>query len=698
MDQINKVKPTMENTNPFQWEMQLLAQEFNEREAKAANNINHLTDQENLREHNSHVAQLEDQKRRALAILDSDQEAEINLINKKYVQKFQEVEMDYTRRRDVLEHELYRKSGKSYRKLQKLHTMNLLEGREFERKANDILQRMAKSLREENTICVLPCVCSVPAAVAAVETPPVSSASESTTPVSQAERVIQDQYLVASLNEIQPLLKDESLFELANTPSMNGFHVPSPPSQHVLFEQCSENHSLKRQKTEDSSPTLVKNNPTPSTNNVPKLRGSLGTHIPTQAFDMASDETFDSHAKTTFSSTKTLIRDHSPSVAKETCPKNGSMSSISVCKIRPGHAREPLDNDPTFDGCMDFPPAFAQIAGRSHASLQTTRSLKSAPKKLNFKDELPDNTSKMQEESQNSSFKGRKANPSKRKASDINKEDPYEDLPIPKSENQARSQLKHDVIPRTQEPRRSATKPSRISNADDSPGTKNSPSSRKKLVEKPARRVTTANRSITLEAIRPGAKTYKPSTAEAKLSFVFISIEYMSYDAGSPSNSYPVTWSSMNGGHNYRLQVMRQKNQILHPYYGAEDKSSQYPKLVIDDSWILGGFFHKQLNNHRIEIYRPRSKKEYRADKELDVDAAHIQSARMRIKFTSGVELDFFLEWYRNMHPRAEMRSNDLLGSFREFFIEGSPSNPTLRREIENRAQQIALAAPVTPA
>ncbi|KAF7862751.1 hypothetical protein EAF04_007623 [Stromatinia cepivora] len=696
MDGIDKVKPTMENTNPFQWEMQLLAQEFNEREAKAANNINHMADQENLREHNRNVAQLEDQKHHALAILDSDQESEINLINKKYMQKFQDLEKEYTQKRDELEHALYKKSGKSYRKLQKLHTRNLLQSQEFERKAKDILQRMAESLREGNTICVLPCVCSVPTAAAA-ETPPVSSASESTTPVSQAERVIQDQYLVASPSEIQPLLKDEPLFDLGDTPPMNGSHASTSPTQSILSKQCSDDHSLKRQKTEDSSPTSVKNNPTPSTNDASKARSSLSIHIPIQLSNMASDESFDSHAKTKFSSTKTLVRNHSPSVTSETCPQNGSMSPILVSKIRPGHAQEPLDNDPILDGYMDFPPAFAQIAGRSHASLQTTRSLKSAPKKLLFKDRLPDNAPNMKEETQRSGFKGRKATPSKRKASDINMEGPYEDLSIPKSENPTRIQVKHEVISRAQEPRRSATNLSRISNADNSPVTKSPLSGRKKLVEKPTRRVTSANRSIILEPIRPVAITYRPSNAEAKLSFVFISIEFMSYDAGAPSNCYPVTWSSMNGGHNYRLQVMHQKNKILHPYDGAEDKFSQYPKLIIDDSWILGGFFHKQLNNHRVEIYRPRSKKEYRAEKEIDVDPADIQSARMRIKFTSGVELEFFLEWYRNMHPGAEMRSNDLLGSFREFFIEGSHSNPTLRREIENRAQRIALAAPSAP-
>ncbi|ESZ98373.1 hypothetical protein SBOR_1251 [Sclerotinia borealis F-4128] len=727
MDQINKVKPTMENSNPFHWEMQLLAQEFNEREARqVASNRSHLADQASLREHNHNVAQLENRKRHQLAILDEEQESEIDVINKKYVQKFRELEADYINKRDDLEGELFKKVGRSYKKLQKLHIKNLSQSQEFERKANDILKRMASSLKEENTICVLESVRKVPvAAVAAVKTPPVSSASVSTTPVSEAETIILNQYLEASPSEIQPLLKGEPYFEFRDTPpyAPDALSAPTPPAPHLVLSSSPENHSVKRQKTNGQSHKSAKNNPNSSLIGASEAQDSLDMHSSMQSFSMDSGETFVSHAKSRFLSTKTSDRDltgtqaiaqyhnlnqrteyvSAPSLnsqdrrtangESEKFLNNGSMSPPLISRVRPAHLQEPLDSDLMSGGNHpDFPPAFAQVATRGHASLQTTRPLKRAPMKSFSKDVFTDDTSDIEEDCQGSDFNGRKATLSKRKASDINMDGPFEELPIEKTETPTQIQPERGGSSRAQRPRRRLTNPPRLSNANSTQQVTIAPKPRN---TEPIRRVNSYPRPSSAEPTRQVPSTYRPSIAESQLSIVFFSIDFMSYDPGSPAKCYPVSWSGMKGSHNYRLQVMHLKKRILHPYDGAEDKSSQYPKLRIDGSWVLGGFYHKEMNNHRLEIYRPRSKSEYRAEDEEDINPANIQSARIRIKFTSGVELERFLEWYRGMHPGAEMRPNDLLGTFRQFFQASSASDPTLRREIENRAQRGALMTPV---
>ncbi|KAI9649383.1 hypothetical protein NHQ30_001958 [Ciborinia camelliae] len=827
MNQNNKVKPTMENTNPFHWEMQLLAQEFNEREARqVASNDNHLIDQGTLREHNHNVAQLEDRKRIHMAILGAEQESEIDLINKKYMQKLQEVKDDYTKKRDALETELLQKSGKSYKKLQKLHTKNLSQSQEFERKAKDILQRMANSFKEENTICILESIREVSTnAAAAAETPPVSPASRSTTPVSQAEteRIIQDQYIEASPSEVQPLLDNELSFELRDTCpyAMDQFQfgAPTPPTAHLAFRPSPENHPIKRQKTNELSYTSTKNSPAYSRNGASKVQDGLGIHIPIQSFCMASDKIFDSHAKSRFSSTKTSLQDHfkTPTIAQnhnvkqetenssvvtttfsnrassiktsdrkptraqvsaqdvkfdetsdilystrpanvegkvfsntlgrdltrtqvttqyldliqsiesvstpavkyhdhipngesETIPKNISMSPLLSPKVRPVHSQKSLDDDLMLNGYMDFPHAFAQIASQSDASLQTSRPLKSAPQKLCFEDGLTGDVS-LEEKSHSCDLKGWKVTSSKRKASDMNMDIQLEDLTMPRIETSAQIKLERERSSKVEEPLRRTTNPSKPSNTElaqrvtDTPRPSNVESTRRlsntyrlnvtdpiqqvantPRPAKPAPRVTSTPRPNQTEPVRQRPNllrsgnteqarrasytfrpsnfeptrqilsAYKPSNAETQLSIVFFSIEFMSYDPGSPAKCYPVSWSGMNGSHNYRLQVMHKKNKILHPYDGTENKSSQYPKLIIDSSWVLGGFYDKQLNNHRLEIYRPRSKKEYKVEEGENVDPAEINSARMRIKFTDGVELERFLEWYRSMHPGVEIR------------------------------------------
>lgn len=681
----------MENTNPFQWEMHLLAQEFNEREAKDAENPNYLAEQEMLRQHNCTVTELEDRKRRDKAILDADQESEIDLINKKYEQKSQELQDKYINQRDILEDELYKKSGKTYKSLQKLHSKNLLQSQDFERKANDILQRMAKSLKEENTIYVSKSIHDVP--VVAAETPPASSASESTTPANQAERVIEDQYLVASPSEVQPLLQDQQMFQSKVTPSMNKLSAPTSSISKLVLRPSQENHLIKRQKTKDSLYVSANNNSTPSANHAFGARDSSGTHKPIQSLNRELDKAFGSHAMSMLSSSslKFPSRDRTPTplmsrhepVQQEPTrqqeivhltpsqqeplrrnsinstpqslpqvsypdtifPQNGSMSPILISKVRAHMKEDPVDNNSTHNGHVNFSPVFAQVSSRSHS---LSKPLESAPQKLSFKDGLTHDRSNMKEEAQRSDFNDRRAILSKRKASDINIDGSSEDIPIIKAETQARMQSNREAVPGTQEPRRRATNPSRFSKNPDSIAPL---SGRKTGVKKPVRRVTSAAASTSLEPIRSVAIDYKPSNAESQLSFDFISVEYMSYNPGFPTKCYPVSWID-NGTHNYRLQVMPAKKKILYPYYGLENLSLQYPKLIIDDSWILGGFFHKERSNNRAEIYRPISKKERKVVEEGNV----VESARMRIKFTSGPQLDHFLKWYREMHPHAEMR------------------------------------------
>ncbi|KAB8296102.1 hypothetical protein EYC80_008900 [Monilinia laxa] len=286
----------------------------------------------------------------------------------------------------------------------------------------------------------------------------------------------------------------------------------------------------------------------------------------------------------------------------------------------------------------------------------------------------------------------------------------YESIPILKAETPGGIHLEHRESLEVPEQNRRSTNHSRHSNTepaegviDDSRSRNSEPSRQSATTSRPrnselARRVVRTPRTTNVAPAHPVVGGLRLSISEVRLSANCFLIEFMSYDPGNPSKCYPVTWSGISGSPSYRLQVMKNKKNFLHPFDGTENKASQYPKLIIDDSWILGGFYHIERNNHRLEIYRPRSKKEYNEKEEQGFNPAGIQSARMRIKFISERELDRFLDWYRAMHPDAEIRPNTLLGTFKRFFRDGSDSDRTLRGEIENRARRIAPLAPMTSA
>ncbi|KAF7955825.1 hypothetical protein EAE96_004747 [Botrytis aclada] len=750
MDGSRKLQPTVENTNPYHWEMQLLAQEFNEREANSRSSNNDLADQASLREHNVTVAKLEDQKRLAKATLDADQNSEVDLINKKYVEKSQALEAEFTKKREDLEMELFKESGKSFERLQQLHAKNLLQSQEFEEKAKDILQRMSKSLKEENTISTLgsDLAISVIATGAVVDTPSTSSARGSTMSVSRTERVIQDQYLVASPDDDQSLFVDSPVFEPRVFSSMRASLASHPLTASLEFRPSSiDSHSVKRQKTKDLSSTPDKSNTTPSMDGDSDVRDLLSMHVPTQSLSMASDTRHDSHAQSRFPFTTNADLDCSTSRENATILQNDPMSPISVfTRFQPAHAQQSLIISPTL-GVSSGLPAFAQIQRCGYLSSQISSPLVSAPRKPLLSAGLTDNASSMGEKQRTDYMKGGKIAPLKRKASDIDLSSLFDFMQTPTTGAPTQIRQTPEEVSRVRDVRRSATNPSSVSGTHRNRGGQDPQLGRQEVVRvsnsratgtsrstnvEPARltsharqpsnveairsmvltprhnnvgssrRTTSGTRSLSSEPSRPAAITYRPSIAEALLSLDSISIEYISYDAGAPTRCYPVTWAGTNGrhnsqqvSHNYRLQVMHTKNGILHPYDGADDKSSQYPKLVVDDSWILGGFYHRKSDNYRIEIYRPRLMKECRVESEGNFDPAEIQSARLRIEFANKKELDKFLQWYKHMHPGAKIGPSDLLGSVAKFHDERGVSDPTLRRDIENRAQRLLLVAPV---
>ncbi|TGO26261.1 hypothetical protein BPAE_0063g00300 [Botrytis paeoniae] len=714
MDESRNLKPTVENTNPYLWEMQLLTQEVNEREANSRGSNNDLADQASLQEHNVAVAKLEDRKRLAKATLDADQNLEIDIINKKYVQKSQALEADYTKKRENLEKELFKKSGKSYKRLQELHAKNLLQIHEFEEKAKDILQRMSKSLKEENTISTLgsDLAISVTATGAVVDTPPTSSASESMMPVSPTERVIQDQYLMASPDDDQSLFVDSPEFEPRVPPPMGASLASHPLTASLEFRPSpNDDHLIKRQKTKELSSTSIKRETTPSMNDASYVQDLLSMHVPTQSLSMASDKPCGSHAKSCFPSMDTAGRDCNLSKESEAIPQNYSMPPISVStRLQPAHAQQPLVNSPTLNVSSGL-PASAQIARRGYSSSQISRPLISAPRKTLSNAGLTDNASSIGEKQRTDYRQGQMITPLKRKATDVNLSDIYDDMEISKAG--APQFGGQEAI--KEEPTSGVTGMARLINVEPARMTSHAhqPSNVEAMQSRvltprhsnvgSLRRTTSDTRSSSSEPFRPVAITHKPSIAEARLSFASIPIEYISYDAGAPSRSFPVTWSGTKGSHNsrqqvshnFRLQVMLTKNRFLHPYDGADDKSSQYPKLVVDGSWVLGGFYHKESGNYRIEIYRPRSKMEYRAEFEEGHDRVETQSARLRIEFAEEAELNHFLQWYKKMHPDAKIRHDYRLGSLGDFHDESGKSDPTLREEIEDRAQRLALVAPV---
>ncbi|KAA8567908.1 hypothetical protein EYC84_008354 [Monilinia fructicola] len=390
---------------------------------------------------------------------------------------------------------------------------------------------------------------------------------------------------------------------------------------------------------------------------------------------------------------------HSSNSKGEALSKHDSMSAILPSKqVGPVHSQISLGDEIVSNNYMSF-------SSQRYASLQTARPFKGTPGQFLLEDGPTDDVFKMEE---GSSFNVETVTPSKRKASDISMGGTSESILILKTEAPAGNRQEHRESFEVPEQNGRSTNHSRQSNAEPAERViDNYPS----INSEPSRQLATPSISRNSELARRVSRTPKPtsvaparpvvsgrrlSIAEVRLSANCFSIEFMSYDPGSPSKCYPVTWSGKSGSPSYRLQVMKNKKNFLHPFDGTENKASQYPKLVIDDSWVLGGFFHIERENHRVEIYRPRSKKEYNEEEEQGFSPAKIESARMRIKFISEIELNRFLGWYRAMHPDAEIRPNTLLGSFRRFFRDGSDSDRTLRGEIENRARRIAPLAPMT--
>ncbi|KAF7912060.1 hypothetical protein BELL_0299g00080 [Botrytis elliptica] len=752
MDESRNLEPTAENTGPYHREMQVVFQELMERDTNSKGSSYDLADQASLQEYNVAVAKLEDRKRRAKATLHEDVLLEIDNAYKKNLQKLQALEADCTKEREDLEKELFKKSGRSFKKLQELHTKRLLQSQEFSERAKEILQRMSKSLIQENSISTLGSglAISVTATGAAIDIPSTSSASESTMPVSRTERVIQDQSIVASPDDNQPLFMDSPDFEPRVPPPMGASWTSSPMAASLQVRPSpNDDHSINRQKTKALSSTSIKRETSPTMNDASYFRDPLDIHVPTQSLGMASDKPYGSHAQSWFPSVDTAGRYSSLGRENATILQNSSIPSISVsARLQPAHALNSLVNTPTLD-VPSCPPAFEHIARQGYSSSQISRPLMSAPKKTLSNAGLPDDVSSMRKKQSTYHRKDQLTAPLKRKASDANLSYPYDDTEISKTGGQTQIQENHDEAYRVREVRPSATNPSSASGASRN-WTGQAPQfgRQQAIKEESTSEVTGVSRSMNVEPahmsslvhqssnvdamqsrvltprnsnvgfsrgavagartsspepFRPTAITNKTGIAEAELHFVlYIPIQYISYDAGAPSRSYPVTWAGTKGrlnpgrqfGYNYSLQVLLAKKGVLHPFDGGDNKSSKYPAFVVDGSWILGGFYHRESGNCRIEIYRPRSKKEYKAEVEEGYDRVEIQSARLRIVIAKESDLNNFVHCYKKLHPNAEIRADDRLGSLEDFHDENGDSDPTLREEIEIRAQRLALAAP----
>jgi hypothetical protein len=77
-------------------------------------------------------------------------------------------------------------------------------------------------------------------------------------------------------------------------------------------------------------------------------------------------------------------------------------------------------------------------------------------------------------------------------------------------------------------------------------------------------------------------------------------------------------------------------------------------KMIVDDTWVLGAFVHRET--YRIEMYRERISAEIKLGEEEGVGEEDVKSARMRIRFCDGVQLEGFLEWYRMVYGRSEVQ------------------------------------------
>ncbi|KAF7899834.1 hypothetical protein EAF00_004170 [Botryotinia globosa] len=748
MDESRKVKPTAEKIDHLMGEMKLLTQEMLGNDAYTRCNDDEFVDQNILEEYNVAVADLEDRRNRATATLNEDELAETKIIAGEYSLKLQVLEVDFDMERDDLDQDLAEKKDRYFKRNQEAQAKIFLQ--KCEEKAKDIL--LSQSPEQENAIPTLGSDLAIPgtATGAAVDSPSTSFAGESTMPVSRTESVIQGQYLVASPDGNQSLFVDSPEFE-PRIPSPVGDSVDSSYMTASLGFEPSRNadHSIKRQKTKALPSTLIKRERSPSMNDPPYLRDRLLIQVPTKPFNMASDKPFGSHAQSRHPSVHNAGRDCGLGRENAATSQNDFVPRNSVStRFQPAFAQQPFASRPTLDFSNGLFP-FAQTARQGYSSSQISSPFMGASRYASSNAGLTDNASKMGEKQRTDYRKGHLMTPLKRKASDSNLNDLYDATNISKTGAPIQIQKKPDGVSKFRAVRPSATNSSSASGASRNwsgqapqfgrqEGIKEEPASevtgvfqsinvesaqisipvnQPSYVEAmqsnvltprhsnvgPSGRTITGTGSSSSESSGPVAVTYKLIIPEAQRYILVIPIEYISYDAGTPSRSFPVTWSGKKGiqnpgqhvGENYSLQVKLRKNGVLHPYDGADDKAAQYPMLVVDGSWILGGFCHRKSGDCRIEIYRPRSSKKYRAKLEEGHDGVEIQSARLRIVIAEEQDLDHFLHWYKKLNPNAEIRPDDRLGSVHDFHEENSESDLALRREIEDRARRFAPVAPV---
>ncbi|TGO17867.1 hypothetical protein BTUL_0014g00620 [Botrytis tulipae] len=748
MDESRKVKPTAEKIDRLMGEMKRLTQEMFGRDAYTRRNDYEFVDQKTLEEHNVKAADLEDRWLRATATLSEDELAEKAIITQEYTIKLQVLGADFDKQRDDLENALVEENDRSCKELQEVHAKNFLQ--ECEEKAKDIL--LSKSSEQENAIPTLGSDLAIPgtATGAAVDTPSTSFAGESTMPVSRTERGIQGQYLVASPDGNQSLFVHSPEFEPRVPPSMETSVDSSHMTASLGFRpSLNDDHSIKRQKTKALPSTLIKRERSPSMNDAPYLRDRSSIQVPTQSSSMASKKPFGSHAQSWLPSVDTAGRDCGLGRENAATSQNDFVSRNSAStRFQPAFAQQPFASRPTLDFSNGL-SAFAQTARQGYSSSQISSPFMGASRYALSNAGLTDNASRMGEIQRTGYRQGQLMTPLKRKASDVNLSDLYDDTDISKTGAPIQIRKKSDGASKFREVRPSATNPSSASGASRNWSGQAPQFGRQEgIKEEPTSEVTSVSRSMNVESAQmsipvhqpsnveaiqskvltprhsivgslgrtitgtgscssessgPVAVTHKLRITEAERYFLLIPIKYISYDAGAPSRSFPVTWCGKKGihnpgqhvGQNYSLQVKLRKNGVLHPYDGADDKSAQYPTLVVDGSWILGGFCHRKSGNCRIEIYRPRSSKKYRAKLEEGHDRVEIQSARLRIVIAEEQDLDHFLHWYKKLNPNAEIRPDDRLGSDHHFDDEDGESDLALRREIEDRAQRFAPVAPV---
>lgn len=681
-------------------------------------------DEKIVEEYDDAVAELTDRWTLVTRTLNKDERSAIENIRNIYSRKLVALEADFDQQLEDLGEDYTKKKNADLKRLQEAYDKKFLQ--EFEEKDKDIL--LSKSSEQEDTISALGSDLAIPGS--AVDTRTTSSAGESTMPVSQTERVSQDQSFMASPDDNQSLFVRSPEFESRVPPPMGA----SSAYSHITASLGSrpspnDDHSIQRQKTEALSSTLIKREASPSMDDAFYARDPLieretthlmngsscfqdrrGIYGPIQSHSMASNNPRGSHAQSRFPSVDTAGRDCSHSREDAAIPQNDSVSPNSAStRFQLAFALQPVASRSTLDFSNGF-SAFANGARRGSSSSQISGPFMGASRYALSNAGLTDNASRMGEEQRTGYRQGKVMIPLKRKASDTDLSYLHDCTEISKTRSPTQIRKRRDKAPRSRKVRRSATNASSASGASRNwngqapqigrqEGIKEEPTSEVTGVS-PSMIVESAQISIpvhqpsNVEAIQskvltprhsnvgssgrtitgtassgpepsgPVAVTNKPRFTEAELYLTSVPIDYISYDAGTPSRSWPVTWSGKKGRHNpgqqvgqnYSLKAKLTKNGALHPYDGADDKSAQYPTFVVDGSWILGGFCHRKSGNCRIEIYRPRSIKEYRAEFEEGHDRVEIKSARLRIVIADERHLDIFLYWFGKLNPNAEIR------------------------------------------